>query len=71
MSICPITFNWKQIVEPYVIQVEPSYGEIGLFIITHYFFNLDFYFIFFLLLLISSAKKLRSNGRADNGLTAR
>lgn len=29
MSICPINFNWKQIVDPYVIQVEPSYGEIA------------------------------------------
>jgi hypothetical protein len=29
MSICPINFNWKQILEPHVIQVEPSYGEIG------------------------------------------
>ena len=29
MNVCPINFNWKQIVEPYVIQVEPSYGEIG------------------------------------------
>lgn len=30
MSICPINFNWKQILEPHVIQVEPSYGEIGI-----------------------------------------
>jgi len=29
MSICPINFNWKQIVDPHVIQVEPSYGEIA------------------------------------------
>ena len=29
MSICPISFNWKQILEPHVIQVEPSFGEIG------------------------------------------
>jgi hypothetical protein len=29
MSLCPVSFQWKQIVEPHVIQVEPSYGEIG------------------------------------------
>lgn len=29
MSICPINFNWKQVLDPHVIQVEPSYGEIG------------------------------------------
>ncbi|CAF0775579.1 unnamed protein product [Brachionus calyciflorus] len=29
MSICPINFNWKQILEPHIIQVEPSYGEIA------------------------------------------
>ena len=31
MSICPINFNWKQVLDPHVIQVEPSYGEIGNF----------------------------------------
>ena len=30
MSLCPISFQWKQILEPHVIQVEPSYGEIGI-----------------------------------------
>jgi hypothetical protein len=29
MSLCPINFQWKQVLEPHVIQVEPSYGEIG------------------------------------------
>jgi hypothetical protein len=29
MSICPISFNWKQVLDSSVIQVEPSYGEIG------------------------------------------
>ena len=29
MSLCPINFQWKQILDPHVIQVEPSYGEIG------------------------------------------
>jgi hypothetical protein len=29
MSICPINFNWKQIADTHVIQVEPSYGEIA------------------------------------------
>ena len=28
MSTNPISFRWKQIVEPHIIQVEPSYGEI-------------------------------------------
>ncbi len=31
MSICPISFNWKQVLDSSVIQVEPSYGEIGSF----------------------------------------
>jgi hypothetical protein len=35
MSICPITFNWRQVLDSSVIQVEPSYGEIGI-----YFFHL-------------------------------
>lgn len=29
MSICPINFNWRQIIDSHVIQVEPSYGEIA------------------------------------------
>ena len=29
MSICPITFSWKHVLEPHIIQVEPSYGEIA------------------------------------------
>jgi hypothetical protein len=29
MSICPLHFNWKQILKPHLIQVEPAYGEIA------------------------------------------
>lgn len=29
MSISPITFSWKSILEPHIIQVEPAYGEIA------------------------------------------
>lgn len=29
MSICPINLNCKQILEPHIVQVEPSYGEIA------------------------------------------
>ena len=47
MSICPISFNWKQILEPHVIQVEPSYGEIGVLLdIFLFYLNYCLFFSF-------------------------
>ena len=59
MSICPINFNWRQVLEPHVIQVEPSYGEIGL-LFWRYFYDEWMHVIYYP--FKSEWKKKRLNG---------
>lgn len=54
MSTNPISFRWKQIVEPHIIQVEPSYGEICKRVF--FYLKFDLFYFYFLILILKAPK---------------